>query len=731
MTREEQIAKWAGLFVGPDQVTELRALRVNGSETWSGFFKGSDLRSLACAALQLETVAGGVYFVPNPVNAPARAKLGVVKQLMRGEGTTDEMVAARRWLLVDIDPVRFGIDGRPIDSDCPSTDAEREAAWQVLSRSRGALEAFGLTGGIIGDSGNGYHLCYPVELPNDDAARTLHRFVLATLEARGGDTRAHVDLKTFNAARIWKLYGTQARKGVAAGGRAWRYTQAVVLAGPAGDPKANTAALRRAAETWEKQDRLRTTGPTPEPGAYGRKALELETAKVLAAAPGTRNNTLNAAAFALGQLVAGGELARDAVEAALLAAAASIKLTRAEAVATVRSGIDAGGKEPRKAPESKGAAAAASTKAAEPPAAAAPAAPPPDAGISCADLMAMDLPEVRFAVPGLLPEGLTILAGRPKARKSWFALQLALGVALGEPVLAKGTGAAKPAEQGADGKIITAGGHVLYLALEDTRRRLKKRVQKILTAKGWAAPAALEFRIQSDRLPAGLAPIEAWLKARPEARLIIVDTLQKVRPAQKAGNKDGYADDYAVLSDIKALADRHAVSVLVLHHSRKASADSPFDEISGTLGLTGAADGMFLLQRDHDADTAALYMTGRDIEEETLTLAWDDAGCLWSIDKRESGINREPQGDRPPPNKAPRLAKCVEWVKQRLIHAPMRWSALQADAANVDKRDGGPFDDKLLSRSLKGCAIRFEDEKRGVWYRLPESDELHASVQQP
>jgi hypothetical protein len=421
---------------------------------------------------------------------------------------------------------------------------------------------------------------------------------------------------------------------------------------------------------------------------------------VLTAPPGSRNNTLNAAAFSLGQLIAAGALTRDAVEAALLAAAASAGLTRAESVATTRSGIEAGLKEPRALAVRPAAPISAGPVSAPVPPPPAPT-PPPDVGINCADLMALEIPDPRYAVPGLIPEGVTILAGRPKARKSWLAIQIALGIAQGARIL---------------GSIGTEPGDVLYLALEDTRRRLKKRVRKILDATGWIAPTRLEFRTDSARAPGGIAHIEAWLKAHPGARLVIVDTLQKFRPAQRGAQKDGYADDYEAVSAVKNLADRYAVAVLILHHSRKASAESPFDEISGTLGLTGAADAIVVLQRDQEASTAALYVTGRDVEEETLQLTWNDAGCLWSVAGREAGINRQTSDPPVRTGQSPRLVECCQWLMRALAQGPARVSALRTEAVQAG------FNAKLLYRAKDEChAEEFPDADGKKWWRLPEA----------
>ena len=701
MDRIDKIVSYCSPFVPPGQITELRALGVGGAETWAGWFDGADLRSLAAAALELEDRCRGLYFVPNPVNPPA-VPLGQVVRRGKGETTDDSMVARRRWMLIDIDPVRFGLDGKPLaDPACPATDAEKRAAWSVVQRCRGALDAFGLSGVVVGDSGNGWHLCYPVDLPNDDASRTLCRSVLATLATRADDDRAKVDLKTFNAARIWKLYGTRPRKGRESDGRSWRYSSAHVMPGVAADPAKNVAALRRAVEIWAKQDKLRNPeGPASDPAAYARKALESETGKVMTAAPGTRNNVLNAAAFALGQLVAGGGLTRDTVEASLMAAAAANGLSRGEAAQTIRSGIEAGLKEPRTAPDRP---APNRTAVAAPTAgpAAATAAPsnPPDAGINCADLMALEIPEPRYAVAGLIPEGVTILAARPKQGKSWLALQLALGVAQGQSVM---------------GGIETEPGDVLYLALEDTRRRLKKRVAKILAKTGWKAPGRLEFRTHSDRGLLGIGHVDTWLKDHPEARLVIVDTLAKFRPPQKAHMKDGYAEDYEIIGGLKSIADRHAVAVVVIHHSRKAGAESPFDEVSGTLGLTGAADAVFVMQRAHDSAECSLFVTGRDVEEETLSLSWDDEGCLWSIAGRSNGIERPAKETESRPRKpqSPRVAECARWVMQHLMAMegrPCMVHVLITEAMNSDKK----FAKSVVQRALDGPDFEQFDDPDG------------------
>jgi hypothetical protein len=217
----EAIARWLAVFVRPGQVTELRALHLaNGRRADGAIFTGDRLLAMAARAVEFEQAgAKGVYFTPNPL----RPDMATSRRFAK-----DEDVVARHWLLVDSDPVRFGPDGNKLeDQKVPSTDAERAAAWQVLDRCRGALEGAGFRDAVVGDSGNGWHLCYPIDMPNDDDARDRVKALLKGLNTRCGDDRAEADTSCFNASRIWKLYGTQSRKGQATDERPHRWSRLI------------------------------------------------------------------------------------------------------------------------------------------------------------------------------------------------------------------------------------------------------------------------------------------------------------------------------------------------------------------------------------------------------------------------------------------------------------------------------------------------------------------------
>src|SRR5215211_8301947 len=248
--------------------------------------------------------------------------------------------------------------------------------------------------------------------------------------------------------------------------------------------------------------------------------------------------------------------------------------------------------------------------------------------LSATELMAIEFPKPRWIVPGIVPEGTTILAGKPKMGKSWFALGTSLAVAEGG--LALGT---QRVERGA----------VLYLALEDNPRRLQSRLKKLLP--GGAAPEGLELATEWPRLgDGGLEALEAWLNTHPDARLVVIDTLAKFRAGQTGKNL--YKEDYEAVEPLVELAADHNVAILIVHHLRKLGAEDPLDQVSGSMGLTGGADGALVLNRQRGRADAYLYVTGRDIEEEKeLALSWDSTSATWKIagDAEEYRNSRERQ----------------------------------------------------------------------------------------
>jgi len=190
------------LILEPGQVAELRVLNTRRG-TVSGYF--DDFEKLALAAATWSGKVPGVYLTLNPVNADLLARAhNRVREFAR-ETTSDVDILARRWLPLDFDAVR--------PAGISSTDAEHIAALDKAQECRGYLRAEGWPDPILADSGNGGHLLYGVALPKDDASRRVIASCLKALAFRFDDQAVHVDQGNFNAARIWKLYGTAVCKG--------------------------------------------------------------------------------------------------------------------------------------------------------------------------------------------------------------------------------------------------------------------------------------------------------------------------------------------------------------------------------------------------------------------------------------------------------------------------------------------------------------------------------------
>ena len=217
---------------------------------------------------------------------------------------------------------------------------------------------------------------------------------------------------------------------------------------------------------------------------------------------------------------------------------------------------------------------------------------------------------VSFVVDDLLPQGLHLLAGAPKIGKSWLALWLCLCAAQGKPLW---TFATCPCE-------------VLYLCLEDSFQRIQSRLFDLTED----APPTLHFAVMSQQLHNGLVEqIEQFLKEHPQTRLIVIDTLQRIRTAGNDANP--YASDYRDIGVLKALADKHCIAILLVHHLRKMNDDDPMNMISGTTGLSGATDSNFVLRKSKRREnTATLYCTGRDIPYRELALE-RNAENVWEL----------------------------------------------------------------------------------------------------
>lgn len=233
--------------------------------------------------------------------------------------------------------------------------------------------------------------------------------------------------------------------------------------------------------------------------------------------------------------------------------------------------------------------------------------------VSAAALQRKKFAKPREIIRGIRPEGLTVLAARPKKGKSWLELSNAINVASGQPAL---------------GAFAVEFGSVLYLALEDSEPRMQSRL-KVLQAEGTEAPERLYFAYSWPRLDrGGLEALRGWLSKDESPAMIVVDTFTRIRPVKDARG-DSYQQDADATAQLQSLALEFHVSIVLILHQRKGAADDIFDTISGTLGMTASADVVSVLVRDPKSVQGRLMVTGRDIEERELALIF--AAGKWSF----------------------------------------------------------------------------------------------------
>ena len=243
--------------------------------------------------------------------------------------------------------------------------------------------------------------------------------------------------------------------------------------------------------------------------------------------------------------------------------------------------------------------------------------------VSMATLYDTDFEGQEPLIDGLLYRGAYLLAGSPKGGKRFLMAQLAYQISTGMPLWNY------PAHKGT----------VLYLALEDDYRRLQERSYRMF---GTAENESLFFSVSAGQLGSGLdEQLTNFLREHPDTSLIIIDTLQKVR--EVGGDNYSYANDYQIITRLKALADSYGICLLLVHHTRKQQADDKFDMISGTNGLLGAADGAFLLTKEKRTGNAAcLDVSGRDQPDQRLHLFRNEETLAWELERVETELWKAP-----------------------------------------------------------------------------------------
>ncbi len=279
--------------------------------------------------------------------------------------------------------------------------------------------------------------------------------------------------------------------------------------------------------------------------------------------------------------------------------------------------------------------------------------------VSAPDLMDLDLGELQFAVPGLFPHGVNLLAGPPKVGKSLLSLNMALSIANGEEVF---------------GRVPVDQGDVLYMALEDGPRRMRDRLDKMGVSQ---PPDALDFTFDWEQFgqDGEKANSEGLLKDVLMARqrsgqdysLVVVDTFARLRESANAG-ANAYYDDYDAVQDFRDVAHALDTALMVIHHTNKlGSGEDPYMRVSGSTGITANVDTVAVFERERIENTAKLHVSGRDIEGQKLGMGFDPDDLSWTLegdyntfqmgDTRQAIYDALKEADEP---------KGPSWVSERL-----------------------------------------------------------------
>jgi hypothetical protein len=282
--------------------------------------------------------------------------------------------------------------------------------------------------------------------------------------------------------------------------------------------------------------------------------------------------------------------------------------------------------------------------------------------ISAADLYYKKIDPLNFLIDGFLPAGYSMLAGAPKSGKSFLALNMAISVANGQTFA---------------NMFDTNKADVIYMALEDSERRLQDRMKKYFSSEdpnNRIIPDNLEF-ITTNKMPFNelIKVLDDKLTFCPGIKLIILDTLIKISPPKK-NNGNSYEEEYSTGATLQELAIKHNVCILGLHHTRKMNdPTNTFAEISGTFGVQAALDTMFVLKRT--SEYTHLHCTGRDVDQSTWSMFFDKRygkwNCLGHTDIVELTENQK---------------KIVEFLKESGSHTAKQLAeVLNLDYSNIHK----------------------------------------------
>lgn len=279
------------------------------------------------------------------------------------------------------------------------------------------------------------------------------------------------------------------------------------------------------------------------------------------------------------------------------------------------------------------------------------------------ELQLLKLPPVEFLVDNILPMGLVLLGAPPKSCKSYMCMQMCLAICTGDKFLG----------------FHTKKHGCLYMDLESNRKRPQDRQDQIL--QGDDAPLNLHIVTRSGPMGKGFEEeIRRMISQYPDIKLVIVDVFRKVRPGAKRG-MDPYDRDYEDYGAVKALADDLKITIILVTHTTKMKhPDDPFNELIGSAGTLGSVDvAMVIKKESRDAETAKLYVSGKDVEDQCYEIRFDGKRHIWE----KLGTSQEVEAQRL--REAYEQSNIIRTVKKLVQQGGGKWSGSTADIIEASK----------------------------------------------
>lgn len=524
--------------------------------------------------------------------------------------THDHEIDSYEWLFIDLDPKRL--------AEISSTDAELQAAALLTDKVYNYMKSLGFHEPVRAMSGNGHHLLYKINLPNTDENKALIERCLCNLSAMFDNEKVKIDIINHNPARVCKLYGTLAQKGANTEDRPHRMSKLTAI--PETIENNSIELLNILAEELPPAPKItkKTSKGSSEfdierwMDEHGLEPIREEAGKdctifPLAHCPFDPSHTNGdskifrytngAIAFKCHHNSCRGKLWQDvreklepgayddtdeehdrAIDEGWQRHKQYLIVQKTDNVEEVKKGL------------------------------------PKLTAISAYDLQNKEFDERYYAVQDMIPEGEAIVAAPPKTGKSWLMLDMCLKVAEGKPFLGFNTNMSD----------------TLYLALEDGDSFEQERLN-IVTG-GAPAPKNFHF-VFSNVMPMNegfLLQLEELLKQFPSVRVVVIDTLQFIKYRQ-GKSESAYECDYRTGQDLKKFAEeRHLAIVVVTHTTKMIHMEDQMSDVSGTNGVTGAADAVIVLSKEkRTAKEAKMFISGRKVRQTMHNITFDDKACQW------------------------------------------------------------------------------------------------------